>query len=187
MFAGGGEELDWTLSVLFDAMGAMSSRYNETPARASRAFDANRNGFVIAGGAGVLVLEEYEQEIKEREKGKVEKADEAIADELLEIEKKRNEKAAAKVGNTSNTAAKNTNKKQTSGAKAKTPATKQQQPLQKQAPAQKSKQQKPAANANKTAKKDAALPIEKDHFTKDEVSSSNSDESWEKDFEVDEK
>ncbi|VAW18976.1 3-oxoacyl-[acyl-carrier-protein] synthase, KASI [hydrothermal vent metagenome] len=58
MFAGGGEELDWTLSVLFDAMGAMSSKYNDTPERASRAFDANRDGFVIAGGAGVLVLEE---------------------------------------------------------------------------------------------------------------------------------
>ncbi|GJE82420.1 MULTISPECIES: beta-ketoacyl-ACP synthase I [Methylorubrum] len=60
IFAGGCEELDWTLSVLFDAMGAMSSRYNETPARASRAYDVNRDGFVIAGGAGVLVLEEYE-------------------------------------------------------------------------------------------------------------------------------
>jgi 3-oxoacyl-[acyl-carrier-protein] synthase-1 len=60
MFAGGCEELDWTLSVLFDAMGAMSSSYNETPAIASRAYDKNRDGFVIAGGAGVLVLEEYE-------------------------------------------------------------------------------------------------------------------------------
>ncbi len=60
-FAGGGEELDWTLSVLFDGMGAMSSKYNEDPARASRAFDANRDGFVIAGGAGMLVLEEYER------------------------------------------------------------------------------------------------------------------------------
>ncbi len=58
MFAGGGEELDWTLSVLFDAMGAMSSKYNETPAKASRAYDANRDGFVIAGGGGVIVLEE---------------------------------------------------------------------------------------------------------------------------------
>lgn len=58
IFAGGCEELDWTLSVLFDAMGAMSSRYNDTPARASRAYDANRDGFVIAGGAGVVVLEE---------------------------------------------------------------------------------------------------------------------------------
>jgi 3-oxoacyl-[acyl-carrier-protein] synthase-1 len=58
MFAGGCEELDWTLSNMFDAMGAMSSRYNDTPARASRAYDKNRDGFVIAGGAGVLVLEE---------------------------------------------------------------------------------------------------------------------------------
>jgi 3-oxoacyl-[acyl-carrier-protein] synthase-1 len=61
MFAGGSEELDWTLSVLFDAMGAMSSKYNETPAKASRAYDLNRDGFVIAGGAGVLVLEEYQR------------------------------------------------------------------------------------------------------------------------------
>jgi len=60
MFAGGCEELDWTLSVLFDAMGAMSSNYNDTPAVASRPFDKNRDGFVIAGGAGVLVLEELE-------------------------------------------------------------------------------------------------------------------------------
>jgi 3-oxoacyl-[acyl-carrier-protein] synthase I len=60
MFAGGGEELDWTLSVLFDAMGAMSSRYNDTPSTASRPYDVNRDGFVIAGGAGVLVLEELE-------------------------------------------------------------------------------------------------------------------------------
>ncbi len=60
MFAGGCEELDWTLSVLFDAMGAMSSGYNERPAVASRAYDKNRDGFVIAGGAGVLVLEDYE-------------------------------------------------------------------------------------------------------------------------------
>ncbi len=60
MFAGGGEELDWTLSVLFDAMGAMSSKFNETPAVASRAFDVNRDGFVIAGGGGTLVLEELE-------------------------------------------------------------------------------------------------------------------------------
>jgi 3-oxoacyl-[acyl-carrier-protein] synthase-1 len=58
MFAGGCEELDWTLSVLFDAMGAMSAQYNETPERASRAYDKNRDGFVISGGAGVLVLEE---------------------------------------------------------------------------------------------------------------------------------
>lgn len=60
MFAGGCEELDWTLSVLFDAMGAMSSGYNDRPAMASRAYDKNRDGFVIAGGAGVLVLEELE-------------------------------------------------------------------------------------------------------------------------------
>jgi 3-oxoacyl-[acyl-carrier-protein] synthase-1 len=60
MFAGGCEELDWTLSVLFDAMGAMSSAYNDTPSTASRAYDKTRDGFVIAGGAGVLVLEEYE-------------------------------------------------------------------------------------------------------------------------------
>jgi 3-oxoacyl-[acyl-carrier-protein] synthase-1 len=58
IFAGGCEELDWTLSVLFDAMGAMSSGFNQTPAKASRAYDADRDGFVIAGGAGVLVLEE---------------------------------------------------------------------------------------------------------------------------------
>ena len=60
MFAGGCEELDWTLSVLFDAMGAMSSNFNDRPAVASRAYDANRDGFVIAGGAGVVVLEELE-------------------------------------------------------------------------------------------------------------------------------
>jgi 3-oxoacyl-[acyl-carrier-protein] synthase-1 len=60
MFAGGCEELDWTLSVLFDAMGAMSSKFNDTPAKASRAYDKDRDGFVIAGGAGVVVLEEYE-------------------------------------------------------------------------------------------------------------------------------
>jgi 3-oxoacyl-[acyl-carrier-protein] synthase I len=60
MFAGGGEELDWTLSVLFDAMGAMSSKYNATPERASRAYDKNRDGFVISGGGGILVLEELE-------------------------------------------------------------------------------------------------------------------------------
>jgi 3-oxoacyl-[acyl-carrier-protein] synthase-1 len=58
IFAGGCEELDWTLSVLFDAMGAMSSKFNATPERASRAYDADRDGFVIAGGAGVVVLEE---------------------------------------------------------------------------------------------------------------------------------
>ena len=60
MFAGGGEELDWTMSVMFDAMGAMSSKYNATPATASRAYDKNRDGFVIAGGAGTVVLEELE-------------------------------------------------------------------------------------------------------------------------------
>ncbi|MGS4991350.1 beta-ketoacyl-ACP synthase I [Roseibium sp. RP-7] len=60
MFAGGGEELDWTLSCLFDAMGAMSSKYNDTPQTASRAYDATRDGFVIAGGGGVVVLEELE-------------------------------------------------------------------------------------------------------------------------------
>ncbi len=61
VFAGGCEELDWTLSVLFDAMGAMSSSYNDRPAVASRAYDVNRDGFVIAGGAGIIVLEEYER------------------------------------------------------------------------------------------------------------------------------
>ena len=60
IFAGGCEELDWSLSVLFDAMGAMSSKYNDTPATASRPYDISRDGFVIAGGAGVVVLEELE-------------------------------------------------------------------------------------------------------------------------------
>jgi 3-oxoacyl-[acyl-carrier-protein] synthase I len=60
MFAGGGEELDWTLSVLFDSMGAMSSSFNDTPATASRPYDIRRDGFIIAGGAGTLVLEELE-------------------------------------------------------------------------------------------------------------------------------
>jgi len=60
MFAGGGEELDWTLSELFDAMGAMSSKYNATPEKASRAYDKHRDGFVISGGGGILVLEELE-------------------------------------------------------------------------------------------------------------------------------
>ncbi|MFL5070117.1 MAG: beta-ketoacyl-ACP synthase I [Xanthobacteraceae bacterium] len=60
IFAGGCEDLDWTLSVLFDAMGAMSTKYNQTPDKASRAYDVDRDGFVIAGGAGVLVLEELE-------------------------------------------------------------------------------------------------------------------------------
>ena len=61
VFAGGGEALEWSLSSLFDAMGAMSSNYNDTPTSASRAYDKNRDGFVIAGGAGVLVLEEMER------------------------------------------------------------------------------------------------------------------------------
>ena len=61
MFAGGGEELNWALSVLFDAMGAMSSKYNDSPSSSSRAYDNDRDGFVIAGGAGVLVLEEIER------------------------------------------------------------------------------------------------------------------------------
>src|SRR5271170_4116804 len=60
VFAGGCEDLDWTLTVLFDAMGALSSKYNDTPAKASRPYDADRDGFVISGGAGVLVLEELE-------------------------------------------------------------------------------------------------------------------------------
>jgi len=60
VFAGGGEEEHWSMSILFDAMGAMSSKYNDTPTEASRTYDANRDGFVIAGGGGILVLEEYE-------------------------------------------------------------------------------------------------------------------------------
>jgi 3-oxoacyl-[acyl-carrier-protein] synthase-1 len=60
VFAGGGEELDWTLANIFDAMGAMSTNFNETPATASRAYDRDRDGFVIAGGAATVVLEEYE-------------------------------------------------------------------------------------------------------------------------------
>lgn len=60
MFAGGGEELDWTLSCLFDAMGAMSSKYNDTPDKASRAFDQDRDGFVISGGGGIVVLEDLD-------------------------------------------------------------------------------------------------------------------------------
>lgn len=60
VFAGGGEEEHWTMSILFDAMGAMSSKYNDTPTEASRTYDANRDGFVIAGGGGILVLEEYQ-------------------------------------------------------------------------------------------------------------------------------
>jgi 3-oxoacyl-[acyl-carrier-protein] synthase I len=61
VFAGGCEDLDWTMSVMFDAMGAMSSNFNDTPAIASRAYDVDRDGFVIAGGAGMVVLEEYER------------------------------------------------------------------------------------------------------------------------------
>ena len=60
MFAGGGEELHWTMSILFDAMGALSSKYNETPHLASRAYDTNRDGFVISGGGGTIVLEDLE-------------------------------------------------------------------------------------------------------------------------------
>jgi 3-oxoacyl-[acyl-carrier-protein] synthase-1 len=63
MFAGGGEELDWTLSCLFDAMGAMSAKYNDTPQRASRAFDADRDGFVISGGGAMVVLEPLERAV----------------------------------------------------------------------------------------------------------------------------
>lgn len=63
VFAGGGEEEHWSMSILFDAMGAMSSKYNDTPTEASRTYDANRDGFVIAGGGGILVLEEYEHAV----------------------------------------------------------------------------------------------------------------------------
>ena len=63
MFAGGGEEVEWTMSSLFDAMGAMSSKYNDAPETASRAFDENRDGFVIAGGAGMVVLEDYDHAV----------------------------------------------------------------------------------------------------------------------------
>jgi 3-oxoacyl-[acyl-carrier-protein] synthase-1 len=63
MFAGGGEELDWTLSCLFDAMGAMSSKFNDTPERASRAFDADRDGFVISGGGAMVVLEPLDRAV----------------------------------------------------------------------------------------------------------------------------
>ena len=68
VFAGGGEELDWTLSCLFDAMGAMSSKYNDTPENASRAFDRDRDGFVIAGGGGVVVVEELSHAIAREQK-----------------------------------------------------------------------------------------------------------------------
>ena len=63
MFAGGGEEEHWSLTMQFDAMGALSTKYNDTPANASRAYDANRDGFVIAGGGVVIVLEEYEHAV----------------------------------------------------------------------------------------------------------------------------
>lgn len=63
VFAGGGEELHWTLSVLFDAMGAMSSKYNDTPEKASRPYDTDRDGFVIAGGGGMVVLEDYDRAV----------------------------------------------------------------------------------------------------------------------------
>ena len=63
VFAGGGEEEHWTMSILFDAMGAMSSKYNDTPTQASRTYDVNRDGFVIAGGGGILVLEDYDHAI----------------------------------------------------------------------------------------------------------------------------
>ncbi len=63
VFAGGGEEEHWSMSILFDAMGAMSSKYNDTPAEASRTYDANRDGFVIAGGGGILVLEDYDHAV----------------------------------------------------------------------------------------------------------------------------
>lgn len=64
VFAGGAEEEHWTMSYLFDAMGAMSSKYNDTPEKASRTYDQDRDGFVISGGAGILVLEEYEHAVK---------------------------------------------------------------------------------------------------------------------------
>jgi len=63
VFAGGGEEEHWTMSILFDAMGAMSSKYNDTPTEASRTYDASRDGFVIAGGGGILVLEDYDHAV----------------------------------------------------------------------------------------------------------------------------
>lgn len=63
MFAGGGEDLHWSMSVMFDAMGALSTRFNETPATASRPYDKDRDGFVIAGGGGMLVLEDYDHAV----------------------------------------------------------------------------------------------------------------------------
>ena len=60
VFAGGGEELDWSQTMMFDAMGALSTKYNETPEKASRTYDADRDGFVISGGGGMLVIEELE-------------------------------------------------------------------------------------------------------------------------------
>jgi len=68
IFAGGGEELDWTLSALFDAMPALSSKYNDQPSKSSRAFDKHRDGFVIAGGGGVVVLEDLETAVKRNAK-----------------------------------------------------------------------------------------------------------------------
>lgn len=64
VFAGGGEEEHWTMSILFDAMGAMSSKYNDTPTEASRTYDVDRDGFVIAGGGGILVLEDYDRAVQ---------------------------------------------------------------------------------------------------------------------------
>ncbi|MEW2883770.1 beta-ketoacyl synthase N-terminal-like domain-containing protein, partial [Klebsiella pneumoniae] len=63
MFAGGGEDLHWSMSVMFDAMGALSTSFNETPASASRPYDKDRDGFVIAGGGGMLVLEDYDHAV----------------------------------------------------------------------------------------------------------------------------